>query len=592
MGFAKANLRISFERRNNIMSKQYETIIQKMKKNNNWCLFNEDKKPFNNSGTSYGTLLSQYTYEEAEQFRQKRGFPYLGVIINKGLCCIDIDNCISEDGQFCQLAIDVMERFKPNYIEYSISKRGIHIYFYVTSKELKQLKIKENTYRTTVELYDGEKISLEFYYKPCKKAIIFSENAIDKEKEFYPSYVSFTDLISFLDKYMKKDDAGKNTDKSPSGEDFNRMCNCVTYANGNKDLSKELFFQSNPKNRRGPYTEKWNREDYISDTFKKAKKKTIEELNKTYKAMPKCKDARYLYFGERFFRSMKKDRQEFVRSKNYLYSFLRILWEANKQYSNKTKFTRQNHGKYPCIRVHHDDIAEVIDCSSYKKAMSILCKLEQLGYLQYKGVPYLDITIEKFYEKDQKGNYKFKKDYVCMEKSIFEDYFLKAKLRCEKSDLLLYLYCISEYCSYEEYRKTIRCVFTAAFGYRYDNEYINRQKRYDISEKSLASFLNIRPNTLCDQLKSLQKLRYIFISENGSKYDRGIFITLCNFDAYYFTKYSEKGEKIHEKAHQELRECLKIRNRFVNEKSKITEDNFLNREEPLKEISEYYDCAA
>lgn len=542
----------------------------------------------NNSENAKATLKSQYTYDEAKQFQQEKGYPYFGVIIDKGLCCIDIDHCVLEDGRFCQGTLDIIESFKNCYIEYSSSKKGIHIYFYMTQKQLKQLE--EKSYRSRVEIHDGDTFGLEFYFKSQTRAIIFSGNGLNKEKEDHSAYVSNDTLFSFLDTYMKKENVIKMTDKSPSGEDFNRMCNCFVDANGDKKLTKELFYQGNPKKRRGPYKKKWENEAYIDRTFVAAKKRVMADLQTTCNRKPKNNSAGYLLFGKKFFESMHKDRQEFVRSKNYLYSFLRILWEVNRQYSETEE--RQNCERHPSICVDFRDLEKILDCSSYKKAIDILEELTRLGYLKYRGVYDLDITLEKFYAQDQKGNYTFQKNYVRVDKAIFEDYFLRAKSKCEKSDLLLYLYSNSEYCSHEEFCKRIRCLYTVAFGYRYSNTLARRQKRYDISEKELAPFLNIGKSTLCSQLKSLQSLHYIYISENGSRYNRGIFITLCNFDAFHFRKYGEYGEDIHKKAHQELRDCFKIRNRTVNENMKITADNFLNRKEDTKAMLENYDCAA
>lgn len=453
-------------------------------------------------------------------------------------------------------------------------------------------KLAKTNYRSQVRgLHE-----VEFYFKPKTRAIIFTGDAINKAKKDYSTYVSPPALQSFLETYMKREDAEKgnaknSTDNSPSGKDFCRMCRCVSYANGDAYLTKKLFSQSNPKEREGEYKTKWNNADYIERTFQAAKIAVEEKLKSTCKTMPKNGKDRYLYFGEKFFESIQKDRKEFIRSKNYLYSFLRILREVNRQYSEHVNSQTQKIGKNPWIYVNYKDIAEIMDCSSVEKAIGILQALEELGYLQYNGVFDLCIIIKKFYAQDKYGVYAFQKGYVCLDKAIFEDYFLRAKCKSSKLDLLLYLYANAEYCSREEYRKRIRCMYTVAFGYRYDNKHKHRQKRYDISEKELASFLNISTGTLCDQLKDLQKLHYIYMRENGSRYNRGIFITLCNFDAYKFKKYGKKGEGVHEKTHQDLRDCLKVRG-LSGKKAKATKDNFLNRAETVKVTTEKLNRAA
>lgn len=572
------------------MPKQVIPIIERMKSKNHWCAFTKRKIPHDNSGKKTGVLKREYTYGDAKRLQQENGYPYIGVIIDKGLCCIDIDDCVMKNGQFDAWAIAIMERFKNCYTEYSTSKKGVHIFFYITNKQMQ--KLAKTNYRSQVRgLHE-----VEFYFKPKTRAIIFTGDAINKAKKDYSTYVSPPALQSFLETYMKREDAEKgnaknSTDNSPSGKDFCRMCRCVSYANGDAYLTKKLFSQSNPKEREGEYKTKWNNADYIERTFQAAKIAVEEKLKSTCKTMPKNGKDRYLYFGEKFFESIQKDRKEFIRSKNYLYSFLRILWEVNRQYSEHVNSQTQKIGKNPWIYVNYKDIAEIMDCSSVEKAIGILQALEELGYLQYKGVYDLYITIKKFYAQDKYGTYTFQKGYVCLDKAIFEDYFLRAKCKSSKLDLLLYLYANAEYCGREEYRKRIRCVYTVAFGYRYDNMRKHRQKRYDISEKELASFLNISTGTLCDQLKDLQKLHYIYMRENGSQYNRGIFITLCNFDAYKFKKYGEKGEGVHEKAHQELRDCLKIR-ALSETKAKATKDNFLNRAETVEVTTKKLKSAA
>ena len=567
-----------------------------MKSENHWCVFTAGKEPRDNSGKNRGVLKRAYSYNEAKRFQQEKGYPYSGVIIDKGLCCIDLDHCIMENGEFKKWAIDIMERFKDCYKEYSTSKQGVHIYFYISKEQIQQLD--EKHYRTKAR----EPYEIEFYFKPKTRAIIFSGNSMNKEQQDYSTCVSFPTLQSFLETYMKwnnacngntKNGIGKSgTDNSPSGMDFHRMCKCVSYANGDEDLTQKLFFQSNPKEREGQYKEKWNDSRYIDRTFKAAKIAVEIDLKSSCKAMPKNGDVQYLYFGEKFFKSIQENRKAFVRSKNYLYSFLRILWEANRQYSEGINCKIQKIIQEPCILVSHNDIAKIMDCSSYKKVIDILKSLEALGYLQYRGVYDLYITVKKFYAKNKYGTYTFQKNYVRLDKAIFEDYFLRKKCKSSKLDLLLYLYANAEYCSREEYRKRIRCVYAVAFGYRYDNEHNHRQKRYDISEKDLSSFLNIRSSTLCEQLMSLQELHYIYMSENGSRYNRGIFITLCNFDAFKFRKYGVEGEIVHETAHKEMRDVLKIRNSLVDTKAKITTANFLNRKEDKSASLEVLDCAA
>jgi primase-polymerase (primpol)-like protein len=63
---------------------------------------------------------------------------YPGIALTKDfhLCCIDLDHCINDAGEYSSTALKYIELFKDDaYIERSLSKRGIHIYFWYTGKD-------------------------------------------------------------------------------------------------------------------------------------------------------------------------------------------------------------------------------------------------------------------------------------------------------------------------------------------------------------------------------------------------------------------------------------------------------------------------
>ena len=68
------------------------------------------------------------SFQEAVNALERGGFSGLGVGVFDGLCAIDLDNCLSEDGTPSSLALDVITTMQ-SYTETSPSGRGVRIFF-------------------------------------------------------------------------------------------------------------------------------------------------------------------------------------------------------------------------------------------------------------------------------------------------------------------------------------------------------------------------------------------------------------------------------------------------------------------------------
>lgn len=233
------------------------------------------------SGSAASNKISTWgTYDEAVNSIGSGIFLGLGIMLHNQLCGIDIDGCI-ENGQFVGPAkgiLDIMD----TYAEYSPSGTGIHLLFYGEVKEDKSL-YKKNP-RNGVEIYSKGR-----YFT-------FTGNALnDKDVEERTEQIAQVQL-EYMQKESKKETAEnkpvanlsdseliKIASRAKNGRAFQKLwegdiseyssqseadlalCNILSfYAQADSSRIDSLFRQS------GLYREKWEREDYRSDTINKA----------------------------------------------------------------------------------------------------------------------------------------------------------------------------------------------------------------------------------------------------------------------------------------------------------------------------------
>lgn len=117
-----------------------EGLPQELKDSGRWCVWRYEtregsakptKCPYNprTGGGAMSNNPSTFTsYQEAVNALEQGGYDGLGVGVFDGLCAVDIDHCIADDGTPSTLAVDIVSTLE-SYTETSPSGQGIRIFF-------------------------------------------------------------------------------------------------------------------------------------------------------------------------------------------------------------------------------------------------------------------------------------------------------------------------------------------------------------------------------------------------------------------------------------------------------------------------------
>lgn len=115
-------------------------LPQELKDYGHWCVWNYEQPEGRNKPTkvpynprtgvrAMSNNPDTFTsFQEAVNALERGGFSGLGVGVFDGLCAIDLDNCLSEDGTPSPLAVAVVSTMG-SYTETSPSGRGVRIFF-------------------------------------------------------------------------------------------------------------------------------------------------------------------------------------------------------------------------------------------------------------------------------------------------------------------------------------------------------------------------------------------------------------------------------------------------------------------------------
>lgn len=115
-------------------------ISQELKETGRWCVWKREqpegrdkptKAPYNprTGGRAMSNNPDTFTsYQEAVNALERGRYDGLGVGVFDGLCAVDIDDCLDEDGTPSPLALDVITTMQ-SYVETSPSGRGVRIFF-------------------------------------------------------------------------------------------------------------------------------------------------------------------------------------------------------------------------------------------------------------------------------------------------------------------------------------------------------------------------------------------------------------------------------------------------------------------------------
>lgn len=123
-----------------------KNIPHEMKECNNWIYSNESKAPINSKGYNVNGLDIKNCTSFDNIVNNNNNMYYYTFSLNNNFFVIDLDECIDNNGKLYDFALDVLNEVKDYdcYIEYSVSKKGLHIIFKNSKKwnNLKTIGIK------------------------------------------------------------------------------------------------------------------------------------------------------------------------------------------------------------------------------------------------------------------------------------------------------------------------------------------------------------------------------------------------------------------------------------------------------------------
>lgn len=203
----------------------------------------------------------------------------LAIVISKqyNLIFIDIDHCIDEEGVYNDTAIDIIESFGPQYIEFSQSRTGIHIIakgeipksFKNSSNGVEMYNDKRFCALTGNALFEGEPREeqsvidrLYLKYKTAekvKKAVRTQNTALSNTDKWVIDHAS--QHGSFSDLYQG---SWAGIYGSQSEADLSLCLNLAFWTDRNAEQIDRIFRSS------GLYRDKWERQDYRDNTIENA----------------------------------------------------------------------------------------------------------------------------------------------------------------------------------------------------------------------------------------------------------------------------------------------------------------------------------
>jgi len=229
------------------------------------------------------------TFDQAmkEYISRPKYYNGLAIVISKnyGLIFIDIDHCVDKDGVFTDTAVDIINSFGPQYIEYSQSGTGIHI---ITKGTIpKSFKNSGNG----VEMYDDKRFcaltgNALFEAEPFEQQSVLDElyqryKIPEKQKKAVRTQnraLNVTDkqVIELASRHGKFAELYQGSWSgyygSQSEADVSLCMILAFWTDCNTEQIDRIFRTS------GLYREKWERQDYREATIENA----ISQLEKTY----------------------------------------------------------------------------------------------------------------------------------------------------------------------------------------------------------------------------------------------------------------------------------------------------------------------
>ena len=253
-----------------------ESIPQEMKDKPNWVVlrtkYNEEK------GKVEKYLIDCHTnkfarsddpttwtdYETACKFASEHGGVTLAYALDgkDGLACIDLDHCIDDNGNYSELAKEVLSKCGKTYIETSVSGKGLHIFGTTEGMDVRtfskdgDMEFYRNTHFIAMTGDGASYQRFESFDKPEMKELI--ERKCDKRSEFGGKGAGVEGLSKMSDRDVvekacaeKKHGAtfkalyeGQDLQNNHSNSDMSLMNRLAFWCNGDKEQMLRIFQSS------------------------------------------------------------------------------------------------------------------------------------------------------------------------------------------------------------------------------------------------------------------------------------------------------------------------------------------------------------
>ena len=92
-----------------------------------------EKRPIDCNTGEYADSVNPATwatFDKARAYAKENGYTTVAYALDgkDGICCIDLDHCLDDNGEYSALAKEIMGKCGKTYIELSMSGKGLHIF--------------------------------------------------------------------------------------------------------------------------------------------------------------------------------------------------------------------------------------------------------------------------------------------------------------------------------------------------------------------------------------------------------------------------------------------------------------------------------
>lgn len=253
-----------------------ESVPQEMKDRPNWVAIKTwynvkkdkiEKRPIDCNTGEYADSVNPTTwttFDKARVYAKENGYTTIAYALNgkDGICCIDLDGCLDENGNYSALANQVLRKSGKTYTELSVSGKGLHIF-----GKTKGMEVRSFSKDGDMEFYqEGRFISmtgngagyysLESFDTPEMKELILRK--CEKRGEWNGQGQGVRGLSAMTDRDVvekacadKKHGAtfkalyeGQNLRNNHSNSDMSLMNRLAFWCNGDKEQMLRIFATS------------------------------------------------------------------------------------------------------------------------------------------------------------------------------------------------------------------------------------------------------------------------------------------------------------------------------------------------------------